>query len=166
MITKIKGNVERTVGSSKGISPLIATIMLIAIAIALFGVIFFWLRGMISEQVEKFGVPIDSQCEKIVFSATAEGNKIFVNNQGNIPILGMNIKIRTAEGKTLVKSIRKPIDGVISPGETDVITVDESASFPFSTATKKTITPVIEGTGLNSGKIVKYVCQTKALDLQ
>jgi flagellin-like protein len=164
-MTSIASNKKRKMIllNKRGISPLIATILLIAIAIAIFGIIFMWLRGMISEQVEKFGVPIESQCERIAFTATTDGNKIFVNNQGNIPILGMNIKIKT-DGKTLSKSIRKPIDGVISPGETDVIELE--SSFPFANATKKTITPVIEGKGLKSGSLVRYVCKTKALELQ
>ena len=151
--------------NNRGISPLIATVLLIVIAITIFGVIFMWLRGMISENVQKFDTPIASQCSNIVFSATAEGNKTFIDNKGNIPILGMNIKIRTADGKTLTRSIRKPVDGVISPLEIDEIAVDSSASFPFENALERTVTPVIQGKGVTSGKIVNYICQDKGVEV-
>jgi len=150
------------VKNRKGVSPLIATIILIAVSIAIVGVIFFWLRGMIAENVDKFGSPIESQCDKVIFTASATGNIISVNNQGNIPIVGMNVKIKT-NGKTLTKSIRKPLDGVISPGESDIITLEPE--FLFASAQQKTVTPVIQGKGVNSGKISRYVCKTKAVDV-
>ena len=154
--------------NKKAISPLIATVMLIAVSIAIFSTIFFWLRGMIAENVMKFDSPIETQCENVAFTAsvdaTDENNvKIVVSNQGNIPIIGMNIKVKNS-GKTLIKSIRKPIDGVISPAETDVIALETGI---FSTGdSQRTITPVIQGKGVKTGKMSRYVCKSKAFDLQ
>ena len=143
----------------KGLSPLIATVILIAISIAIFAIIFGWLRGMVSEQVAKFGTPIDTECEKLVFSAKVLGSTIYIDNQGNIPISGINLKMRI-NGKTVTKSVLKTLDGVISPGETDTIAVDEIAS-----SQKNTITPIIEGKTVKSNKLQRYLCNTKAVDL-
>lgn len=149
--------------NKKGVSPLIATVILIGIAIVIFGIIFFWLRGMITEQIQKFGINIDTQCQKVAFSATRQGNNITVSNNGNIPVIGMNVKIKI-DGKTLSKSIKKPIDGVISPGEVDVIIIGDS-TFNFAGAQKRTIAPVIQGKGVKTGKISRYVCKEKAIEV-
>jgi flagellin-like protein len=151
--------------NKKGITPLIATVMLIAVTIAIFGTIFFWLRGMISENVQKFDSPIEKECDNVVFTASVDSSgygKITVSNEGNVPIIGMNIKAKNS-GKTLTKSIRKPFDGVISPAETDVIEL-ELGVFK-SGDSQRTITPVIQGKGVKTGKMSRYVCKSKALDL-
>ena len=144
----------------KGISPLIATVILIAISIAIFGIIFGWMRGMVSEQVAKFGAPIDTECEKLVFSAKISENTIYINNQGNIPIAGINLKMRVG-GKTITKSVLKTLDGVISPGETDTIAVNAS----LASSQKNTITPIIQGKTVKSNKMQRYLCKTKSIDL-
>ena len=143
----------------KGISPLIATVILIAISIAIFGIIFGWMRSMVSEQVQKFGTPIDTECEKLVFSAKISENTIYISNQGNIPIAGINLKMRV-NGKTVTKSVLKTLDGVISPGETDSIAADGIAS-----SQKNTITPIIIGKTVKTNKMQRYLCKTKTVDL-
>ena len=154
--------------NKKGISPLIATVMLIGVSLAIFGTIFFWLRGMIAENVMKFDSPIETQCDNVAFTASLdmtdpENVKIIVNNQENIPILGMNIKVKNS-GRTLTKSIRKPLDGVISSAETDVIML-ESGIFSTSGDSQRTITPIIQGKGVKTGKMSRYVCKSKAMEL-
>ena len=149
---------------SKGISPLIATVILVGVAIVLFGVVFFWLRGLVSEQVMKFDKPIEQQCDNIVLSAKAEGNKVYISNQGNIPIVGINVKIKT-DGKTITRSVKKPVSGVIGPGKADVIDVSDEG-FDFAGAQERTITPLIQGKTVTSNKMQRYLCKTKAMVLK
>jgi flagellin-like protein len=49
----------------KGLSPVVATVLLIALAMVLAMIIFIWARGWISEQIEKKGTPIDQVCEGV-----------------------------------------------------------------------------------------------------
>lgn len=152
--------------TKRAVSPLIATVLLIVMAIAIFGIIFFWLRGMIAEQVQKLDRPIEMQCDSIAFSAEMDrsgGSNIIVNNKGNLPIVGMSIKIKKS-GKTYTIP-RKPVDGVVAPGEIDIIGVKDDSSFPFTTAEKRTITPLLQGTGRTSGTPRIYACQDKAIDV-
>jgi len=147
--------------SKKAVSPLIATVLLVVITIAIFGIIFSWIRGMVSEQIEKFGDPIEIACDKVAFTASMEGgNRIVVNNQGNIPILGLNIVVKK-QGTTTVKNVRKPIDGIVSIGETDVIELESD----ISGAEKITVMPVIQGRSRQTAAPRRYVCKNKAVDI-
>ena len=149
----------------RGISPLIATIVLIALAIAMFGVIFFWLRGLVTENVQKFGISIDTQCQKLVFTAKAEGNRIYINNQGNIPIAGFYVKAKIGS-KTISKGPKKPLDGVVSAGESDFIDLAIEPNFNFATATgTKTVTPVLQGKAVKSGDVARHICSGKAVNI-
>jgi len=154
----------KSITNKKAISPLIATVLLVVIALAMFIVVYSWLRGMISEQTEKFGAPIETQCEKVIFTARAETNNVIITNQGNIPIVGISVKIKF-EGKTLTKSVKKPVDGVVSAGETETIAVGDD-EFLFSKAEKKTITPIIQGKSTKTGAFKRFICQTKAVDIK
>ena len=143
--------------NKKGVSPLIATVILVGIAIVIFGIVFFWLRNLVSEQVQKFDDPIETQCQKVIFSAKAEGDNIYLNNQGNLPIVGLNVKIKTAAGKTMSEPTMTSLDGVISAGETDVINASYGG-FDFAHAQKRTIAPLIQGMTVNSKKPQRFLC--------
>jgi flagellin-like protein len=151
--------------NKKGVSPLIATILLIVIAISIFLIIFVWLRSLVSEQIMKFEKPIETVCDEVSFSAKADGNIITISNYGNVPIVGMNVKVKIG-GSTKRKDLAKPKDGVISPGETDVIDMGEVApNLGFSTASQKTIAPKIQGQGKSSLKPKLFICTSKAVDV-
>ena len=151
----------RIKNSKKAISPLVATVILIGVAIVLFGIIFFWISNMISDQTMKFEVRIETQCDNVAFSATVDGDEITVSNQGNLPIVGMTIQI-TSNGKTITKGLATTVSGVIEPMQTDVIIVDEK-EFPFASASKRVIMPMLQGKLAKSGKMNRYTCQNKAM---
>jgi flagellin-like protein len=86
----------RTISGKKGLSPVIATVLLISLAIVLVGIVFLWLRGFIGEQIEKQGKPIDSVCANINFEKETELYEGYldlrITNLGNIHIYGMDVK--------------------------------------------------------------------------
>lgn len=153
----------RNIKNHRGISPLIATVVLIGIAIVLFGVVFFWLGGLVSEQVQKFDKPIETQCDSLVFTARAEGNNVFINNQGNIPIAGVIAKAKI-DGKTLTSKAKKPVDGSVAAGETEVIDIS-GGGFTFEGAQTKSIMPILQGKTVESGKVQRYICKNKVIEL-
>ena len=145
----------RSIQNRRGISPIVATIMLVGISIAAFAFIFTYTRGMVGEQTEKFGEPIENWCGKIVYDASISGNTIYINNLASVPIYGFNIEMSDANGKISVKFARSA-DGIIDPAESDSITEE------ISGATKIKITPVILGKGKNTGKGKIFACDDVA----
>ena len=80
----------------KGLSPIIATVMLIALVMFLAVLIFIYFHGFLQEQVEKFGSPVENVCEDILFDVRLieAGNAYLVEmvNSGNVPITYFNVK--------------------------------------------------------------------------
>ena len=78
----------------KGVSPIIATILLIALVIIIGVIIFFWMKSMTQEAVTKFdNENIEMVCNNVNFYATYSGGILYLSNNGNIPIYNFKIKI-------------------------------------------------------------------------
>lgn len=85
--------------SKKGVSPVVATVLLIVIVIVLAAIIFIWARGFLTESATKGDRVVESSCEDINFevqiaqsaSQCAGGSAIDINNIGNIPIYGIKV---------------------------------------------------------------------------
>ncbi len=82
--------------SKKGLSPVIATVLLITLAIVLVGIVFLWMRGFVSEQVEKQGKPVEQVCADVRFEKDTEiyGDSLDlrITNVGNVHIYGLDVK--------------------------------------------------------------------------
>jgi flagellin-like protein len=80
----------------RGVSPVVATVLLIVLAIVLALIIFLWARGFLAEKTQKFGNPIEDSCERVSFEGevveTSGQSVISVVNRGNIPIYGMEVR--------------------------------------------------------------------------
>jgi flagellin-like protein len=80
----------------KGISTIIASVLLILLVLVLAGVIYGFYRGFIPEQITMFGEPIKNSCERVVFDVDVYNtqNKTFLDavNRGNVPINKFEIK--------------------------------------------------------------------------
>mgnify|MGYP000539450670 CR=1 FL=1 len=144
----------------KGISPLIATVLLVAISLTAFIFIFTWSKGFIKEPVEKFNENIDNSCQSLAFDSSLNGNVININNNGNVPIYGLNVEV-SAGGRSFVKFLRSN-DGLIGSGESDSIDTDLEISDDMEIS----ITPVLLGTGKESGKSKLYPCEGNKIKLK
>jgi len=84
--------------NKKGLSPVIATVLLISLGVVLAGIIFMWMMGFVSEQLQKQGKPVDQVCKDVSFEIEQEYNAISksitlqVTNRGNVYIYGFDIK--------------------------------------------------------------------------
>lgn len=76
----------------KGISPVVATVLLIAMVVVLGLIIFMWFRGFTQEAVTKFDTNIEIVCNDVVFESSYSEGTLSIINTGNIPIHRMNIK--------------------------------------------------------------------------
>jgi len=77
----------------KAMSPIIATMLLIAIVIVLALIVFLWFRGITEEAVTKFeGTNVKLVCEDISFDASYSDGNVYILNTGNVPIYKMRLK--------------------------------------------------------------------------
>jgi flagellin-like protein len=89
----------------KGLSPIITTVLLIALTIVIIAIIFLWFKGMVQEGVTKFGKNIQLVCNDVQFDATYESGTLNIANNGNIPIYAVDVKM-TNSGGYQTKSIK------------------------------------------------------------
>jgi len=79
---------------SKGVSPVIATVLLIAMVVVIALIVFLWFRGFSGEAITKFGgTNIELVCGDVQFDASYISGILSLVNIGNVPIFGMKAKI-------------------------------------------------------------------------
>jgi len=108
----------------KGLSPLGATVILVAVAVIIIALLFVWMKNVEKEEIEKFNLPARDICQKIGISAELSGTTISITNRGGIPIYGINIEI-VRDGEITTRFLRTR-DGLIESGETDSIKLTTS----------------------------------------
>ena len=85
----------------KGVSPIIATVLLIGMVVALALIIFIWIRSFTRETITKFDDEnIELACEDIEIqtSYSSETRKISISNIGDVPIYNVRVKLIDSEG--------------------------------------------------------------------
>lgn len=91
--------------NKKGVSPIVATMLLIGIVVVLAVLIFLWLRGFTREVITKnlgFGEKnIELVCEDIVLNANynSVSGRVEISNQGSAPIKALEIKRTYIDGQ-------------------------------------------------------------------
>jgi flagellin-like protein len=140
----------------RGLSPVIATVLLIVIVIAIALIVFIWIRGMIGESVTKFnGKNIQLVCDDVSFDADYSGGTLYISNPGVVPIFGMNVKV-VGDGSYITEDLRDkstlwPENGLNSGG-----TFSDDLTF---TGNELILIPILIGES-DSGKKT-YVCNEK-----
>ena len=158
----------------RAISPIVATVILISIAIVLALVIWLFVKGFVSELVVKLGKPAATVCEEDVFidaslefdSGSGAVKNVIVENNGNVPIAGFNLELERrgkAKRNYYPCAIFVGQSSPTSPPCIDVIASDfEGLEQNCETAT---VIPVLLGQGQSSGKDKLSTCETKAVTL-
>ncbi|MEA3414251.1 MAG: archaellin/type IV pilin N-terminal domain-containing protein [Nanoarchaeota archaeon] len=81
----------------RGLSPVIATVLLIGIVIVIGLIVFLWFKGISEEAITKFeGTNVKLICEEVRFEATSSESNLYISNVGNVPIYKMKAKISGA----------------------------------------------------------------------
>ncbi|HUW44144.1 MAG TPA: archaellin/type IV pilin N-terminal domain-containing protein [Bacillota bacterium] len=143
----------------KGVSPVIATVLLIAMAIIIGLIIFLWFRGLTQEAITKFERNIELVCEDVEFisSYSLTLGKLAFENSGNVPVYDFNIKVSEEGGhRTLnLKEIDSSWPSVgLRQGGTFL---SKDLNTEFSGATEILIIPILAGTS-QSGEEKTHVC--------
>ncbi len=140
----------------KGLSPVITTVLLIALVIVIISIIFLWFRGMVEEGVTKFGKNIKLVCDDVEFETSYSSGTLNIVNTGNVPIFMVNIKMSQG-GNYQTKEITEfngiswPISGLNQGGTF-------SGNIDVNSGTDKIIVlPVLIGTSTKGKKT--YICE-------
>jgi flagellin-like protein len=75
----------------RGISPVIATVLLITIALALAAIIFVWAKTFFAEKITKDGSDIEMSCDQVMITGEISTTTLRIENQGNIALYGVRI---------------------------------------------------------------------------
>jgi len=78
----------------KGLSPVIATVLLIGIVIVMAVIVFLWIRGIQDEAITKFdGKNVKIVCEDVDFQVAYNSPNLQILNKGTVPIYQMKGKV-------------------------------------------------------------------------
>jgi flagellin-like protein len=147
-------------GKKKSLSPIIATVLLIGIVVAIGLIVFAWMRGFVKEEGTKFGENVRLVCQDPALQFKASYNfsngNLKIINSGNIPIFQVDIKVYMSNGYqtkgiTDFPSNNWPSTGLKS-GEPFYGNIGT-----FSGVTKIVIIPILIST-TSSGKNEIYTC--------
>jgi len=139
----------------RGISPIVATVLLITLSLVLAGIIFAWATTFIGEQALKFEEPIENSCDLISFDADVYlddlgDSKIDIVNRGNVPLYGVEVK-KVGRGAIERTGI---FDGrTIASGETHTLAIDVF----LDSGDEVIVVPVILGDV--EGDVKAYTCE-------
>lgn len=145
----------------RGLSPVVATVLLIGIVIAIALIVFFWFKGITQEAITKFdGTNVKLVCDQVSFEAAYSGGQIQIKNTGNVPIYKMKAKISEAGSYTTIvvgeNDTAWPQNGI---NQADAY----SGSLPgvtVSSGDKILLIPVLIGNTESSGK-KSYTCEDR-----
>jgi len=131
----------------RGISPVVATVLLVAMVIVIALIIFLWFRGMRGETCTKFGgTNVEVVCGQVEFSADYSGGQLQITNLGNVPIFGMKVKVQNG-GNYVSKDLSDSSFATGWPG----FGLDQGAAFASAlnfagSPDSITLTPILMGT--------------------
>ncbi len=143
----------------QGVSPVIATTLLIAMVIVIGLIIFLWFRGFTQEAITKFGgVNVELVCGDVQFDSSYSSGNLLLSNIGNVPIYSFRLKVeKPGSFETLeIENVSGswPKTGFNQGG---VFSGDISSS--VIGAEKITVIPVLRGTAESGIKI--HVCDER-----
>lgn len=85
--------------TKKGVSPIIATVLLIGMVIVLGLIVFTWMKALSKEAITKFdGENVEVICGRVSFDAEYSGGGISIINRENVPIYQMKARLISSGG--------------------------------------------------------------------
>lgn len=142
----------------KALSPAVATVLLISLALVLALLIFLWASSFLGERVQKFEKPIEDSCENIVMQTEAYTDtdgivKLDVANTGNVPISSLEL-LEKREGSK--ESLGTLSNGDLTSGST---TSFELSEYGLVSGDEIIVIPII--TGKKGNQVTPHVCNDK-----
>ncbi len=144
------------INQKRGISPVIATILLVVIAIALFGAVYAWITSMQKDAILKFDTGIEQACLDVNFNVIKQDGKIQIQNRGEVPLYRVQLFVKESGSLDSL--------GTIPPeSSSSVIGQGESAEMDYTGSCEQIkAVPVLLGISKKTGTEKEYVCTQKA----
>lgn len=80
--------------NQRGVSPVVATVLLIGMVVVIALIVFLWFRGLTQESITKFGGQnVQLICDQVQFDASYSGDQLFISNSGNVPIFNFKVEL-------------------------------------------------------------------------
>ncbi len=149
----------------KGVSPVIATVLLVALVVGLAAVVFIWFRSFTQEAATKGGQNVQNFCSngEIQFDAEYVGGQLSISNNGNVPIYSFSVKVDKSGGGYSQKDI-----GILAGSNWPTTGLNQGDTFQgalsgvdSSSATDIVLIPVLRGS-VSGGKVKLYTCSDSA----
>ncbi|MEK6873794.1 MAG: archaellin/type IV pilin N-terminal domain-containing protein [Nanoarchaeota archaeon] len=145
--------------NKRGISPVIATVLLIAIVVVIATIIFIWASNFVGEDIEKFGSSIKNACVDVDLEVS-EITPGYLNiiNRGQVPVFAVNLKVDDGSGNSEISKCT----GSFSPGQTGVLNIGNDCD-ASGEVTVISVIPVLVGTSGDENK--EYACEKNQITL-
>jgi len=150
---------SQLIKNKRGVSPVIATVLLIAMVVVIGLIVFLWFRGLNEDAITKLGKNVELVCGDVSFSADYDlsSGRLSIVNDGNVDIFNMNIEI-SKSGSHETKDLREDFDGWpnsgLNQGEASSIDAD------FGSGVEKIILiPILAGKSEKGDRA--FVCKEK-----
>jgi hypothetical protein len=156
----------------RGISPVIATTLLILIGVTLAVIIFLWARSFVAEKaqktvgsqpeaIEQFCDDVDFDADVVSYNRNAKTLTVDIINRGDIPIHGVEIRKKSAFSVKIIgdNGPFDPLAGITSgESRTGVVVPDKNSALSTSAPENLIIVPVLLGTVGDSQEYKSYAC--------
>jgi len=144
----------------KGVSPVIATVLLVGMVVVLGLIIFLWMKSFTKETITKLdGTNIELVCDDVNLVVSRAENQLTISNSGNVPVYDVQIDFKYAGSHNTTNardffSDDWPSSG-LNNGE-----VFSGSDTSVASAESLIITPILIGSS-ESGSQKTYVCNEK-----
>ena len=129
----------------RGVSPVIATTLLIAMVVLIGLIIFLWFRGLTQEAITKFdGQNIELVCGDVRFDSSYSSGDLSISNSGNVPIYSFQLKV-DMPGSHQTLDIKDVASSWPEAGLNQGGTFSGDIGSSVSGAEKITVIPVLRG---------------------
>ncbi|MBT4136226.1 hypothetical protein HOD75_02020 [archaeon] len=143
--------------NKKGVSPVIATVLLVMIVVILAIIILVWSQGFIKETILKEingeSKRAEAYCREIrMIPIINEDDSFGFENTGNVPIYEIQLKT-SGDGSSELETIEEPVN----PGFATILTSPQGGDYQLSAYEEVKVIPVILGT-TESGDNQPFTC--------
>ncbi|PIN95719.1 hypothetical protein COU56_00725 [Candidatus Pacearchaeota archaeon CG10_big_fil_rev_8_21_14_0_10_31_9] len=140
----------------RGISPVIATVLLIAIVVVIAAIIFIWASNFVSEDIEKFGSSIKNACADVDLEVSEiQPGYLNIVNRGDVPVFAINLKVNFDGDSEISKCT-----GSFSPGQATILSIADSCEMSGEVIS---VIPILVGT--TNGENKEYACDKNQIVL-